>query len=101
MENESNCVEPTSNTAKLERRLDYLTKKCSKLQKEIAYLHDMSNQTTLPIDDKRKLIEAIGKLQEYQDLKTKEKYEIGVQLSRQLRKDIDRGENGQFWVGTK
>lgn len=98
---DGNCAESSHNTNKVQLRLDYLTKKCSKLQREISYLQDMSTQTTLTIDDKKKLLEAINKLQEYLDSKTKEKYELGVQLSRQLRKEIDRGENGQFWVGTK
>lgn len=50
-------------------------------------------------EDARKINSALEKLQEYLDLKTKERYEIGVLLSRQLRREIDRGENGQFWVG--
>lgn len=86
---------------KLQKRLDYLTKKCLKLQKEIKYLHDMNYNNTLSIEDGRKLSSAIDKLQEYLDRKTKEKYDLGVLVSRQLRKEIDRGENGQFWIGTK
>ncbi|QLQ82637.1 hypothetical protein HG537_0H04000 [Torulaspora globosa] len=87
--------------SKLQKRLDYLTKKCIKLQKEINYLNDMNHKNTLSIEDKRKLSSAIEKLQEYLDKKTKEKYDLGVLVSRQLRKQIDRGENGQFWIGTK
>lgn len=87
--------------SKSQKRLDYLASKCLKLQKEIKYLRDMNSQNTLSIDDGRRLSNAIDKLQEYLDRKTKEKYELGVLLSRQLRKDIDRGENGQFWIGTK
>lgn len=87
--------------SKLQKRLDYLTKKCIKLQKEINYLNDMNRKNTLSIEDKRKLASAIDKLQEYLDRKTKEKYDLGVLVSRQLRKEIDRGENGQFWIGTK
>lgn len=87
--------------SKSQKRLDYLAKKCLKLQKEIKYLRDMNSQNTLSIEDGRRLSNAIDKLQEYLDRKTKEKYELGVLLSRQLRKEIDRGENGQFWIGTK
>ncbi|AQZ12737.1 BNI5 (YNL166C) [Zygosaccharomyces parabailii] len=87
--------------AMLQRKLDHLTKKCAKLQKEIDYLSQMNSSSSLPIDDSRKLSRAIAKLQEYFDKKNKEKYEVGVLLSRQLRKEIDRGDNGQFWIGTK
>lgn len=87
--------------AMLQRKLDHLTKKCAKLQKEISYLTQMNSSSSLPIEDSRKLSRAIAKLQEYFDKKNKEKYEVGVLLSRQLRKEIDRGENGQFWIGTK
>ncbi|EJS41991.1 bni5p [Saccharomyces arboricola H-6] len=89
------------NTAKLEKRHDYLAKKCVKLQKEIDYLNKMNAQGSLSMDDGKRLHRAVVKLQEYLDRKTKEKYEVGVLLSRQLRKQIDRGENGQFWIGTK
>lgn len=88
-------------SSKLQKRLDYLTKKCLKLRKEIQYLNDMNYQSTLSIEDGRRLSSAIAKLQEYLDTKTKEKYDLGVLVSRQLRRDIDRGENGQFWIGTK
>lgn len=92
---------PMDHSAQLQKKLDRLTYKCSKLQKEIAYLSDMNHMGTLPIDDAKKLNRAIEKLQDYLDKKNKEKYEIGVLLSRQLRREIDRGEKGQFWVGTK
>ncbi|QLL34566.1 hypothetical protein HG536_0G04280 [Torulaspora globosa] len=91
----------SDSVTKLQKRLDYLTKKCVKLQKEIKYLNDMNHKSTLSIEDGRKLSSAIEKLQEYLDRKTKEKYDLGVLVSRQLRKEIDRGENGQFWIGTK
>lgn len=94
-------VTDADSVTKLQKRLDYLTKKCLKLQKEIRYLNDMNYKNTLSIDDGRKLASAIDKLQEYLDRKTKEKYDLGVLVSRQLRKEIDRGENGQFWIGTK
>lgn len=96
----SNVTE-VDGASKSQKRLDYLAKKCLKLQKEIKYLRDMNSQNTLSIEDGRRLSNAIDKLQEYLDRKTKEKYELGVLLSRQLRKEIDRGENGQFWIGTK
>lgn len=91
----------TEGSLKLQKRLDYLTKKCLKLRKEIQYLNDMNSQSTLSIEDGRRLTSAIEKLQEYLDTKTKEKYDLGVIVSRQLRRDIDRGDNGQFWIGTK
>lgn len=91
----------TDGAATLQRKLDHLVKKCAKLQKEIDYLNNMNSSSSLPIEDSRKLSRAIDKLQEYLDKKNKEKYDVGVLLSRQLRREIDRGENGQFWVGTK
>ncbi|KAG0669221.1 hypothetical protein C6P45_003998 [Maudiozyma exigua] len=91
--------EPT--LAKLEQRYDYLTNKTTKLTKEISYLTGMMNQGNLSIDDTKRLKVALTKLQEYLDRKTKERYETGVLLSRHLRRQIDRGENGQFWVGNK
>lgn len=91
--------EPT--LAKLEQRYDHLTNKTTKLTKEISYLTGMVNQGNLSIDDTKRLKVALAKLQEYLDRKTKERYETGVLLSRQLRRQIDRGENGQFWIGNK
>lgn len=91
----------TDGPAILQKKLDYLTKRCTKLQREIYYLAKMNSSSSLPIEDSRKLSRAISKLQEYLDRKNKEKYEVGVLLSRQLRREIDRGENGQFWIGTK
>ncbi|CAR29283.1 ZYRO0G05060p [Zygosaccharomyces rouxii] len=85
----------------LQKKLDHLVKKCTKLQREIDYLTKMNTASSLPIEDSRKLSRAVDKLQEYLDKKNKEKYDVGVLLSRQLRREIDRGENGQFWVGTK
>lgn len=86
---------------RLEQRYDYLSQKTTKLTKEIEYLNGMMDQGNMNIEDAKKLKVALKKLQEYLDRKNKEKYEIGVLLSRQLRKQIDRGENGQFWVGNK
>lgn len=86
---------------KYEQRHENLTRKCTKVQREIDYLEKMNSQGTLNIEDSRKLAKAIEKLQEYLDKKKKERYEVGLLLSRQLRRDINRGDNGEFWVGTK
>ncbi|AET40781.1 Bni5p Ecym_6408 [Eremothecium cymbalariae DBVPG len=86
---------------KLQRKHDYLTMKCVKLSKELKYLNNMKDNGSLPVEDTRKLSKALEKLQEYLDKKTKEKYEIGVLLSRKIRKQIDNGSTGQFWLGGK
>ncbi|SCU96694.1 LAME_0F17106g1_1 [Lachancea meyersii CBS 8951] len=88
-----------SQAQKLQARHDYLTCKCTKLQREIQYLSDLRDRGALTPDDAHKISNALQQLQEYLDRKTKERYEVGVLLSRQLRREIDRGENGQFWVG--
>ncbi|SCV05252.1 LANO_0H03400g1_1 [Lachancea nothofagi CBS 11611] len=88
-----------SQAQKLQSRHDYLTCKCTKLQREIQYLSDLRDRGAVAPEDTRKINGALVQLQEYLDRKTKERYEIGVLLSRQLRREIDRGENGQFWVG--
>ncbi|CCF56177.1 hypothetical protein KAFR_0A07430 [Kazachstania africana CBS 2517] len=89
------------NVTRLQKRHDYLINKCMKLNKEIDYLNKMMLQGNLDVGDNKKLKLAISKLQQYYDEKNKEKYEVGVILSRQLRKQINNGENGQFWVGSK
>lgn len=86
---------------KLQNRHEYLMEKCIKLEKEIKYLRQMKSQGSLTLEDGKKLDRAINKLQEYLDRKTKERYEIGVLLSRNLRRQINRGENGEFWIGRK
>ncbi|AMD19401.1 HBR500Wp [Eremothecium sinecaudum] len=86
---------------KLQRKHDYLTMKCVKLSKEIKYLRNLKKNGSLSVEDNRKLGEAVDKLQHYLDRKAKEKYEVGVLLSRKLRKQINNGSNGQFWVGAK
>lgn len=86
---------------KLQNRHEYLMEKCIKLEKEIKYLRQMESQGSLTLEDGKKLNRAINKLQEYLDRKTKERYEIGVLLSRNLRRQINRGENGEFWIGRK
>lgn len=95
----SKQTEDVSPAQKLQTRHDYLARKCIKLQREIQYLSDLRDRGAVAPEDARKINSALEKLQEYLDLKTKERYEIGVLLSRQLRREIDRGENGQFWVG--
>ncbi|KAG0667310.1 hypothetical protein C6P44_000040 [Monosporozyma unispora] len=87
--------------ATLQSRQEYLINKCNKLAKEIKYLRQMESEGSLTLGDGKKLNRAINKLQEYLDRKTKERYEVGVLLSRQLRRQINRGENGEFWIGRK
>ncbi|CCC71088.1 hypothetical protein NCAS_0G02010 [Naumovozyma castellii] len=87
--------------AKLQKTHEQLILKCTKLQKEINYLTELNHKGSLDLEDGRKLTNALAKLQEYLDRKTKERYEVGVLLSRRLRREINRGENGEFWVGTK
>lgn len=94
-------VNNDDNIMKLQNRHEYLMEKCIKLEKEIKYLRQMENQGSLTLEDGKKLNRAIDKLQEYLDRKTKERYEIGVLLSRHLRRQINRGENGEFWIGRK
>ena len=89
------------NLLRLEKKYELLTNKCNKLAKEVRYLTRMLGEGKLSIEDSRKLKVGLERLQEYLDKKTKEKYETGVLLSRQLRRRIDRGENGQFWIGNK
>lgn len=86
---------------KLQRRHDYLTMKCVKLSKEIKYLDNLKSTGSQYVEDNRKLADAIDKLQYYLDRKTKEKYEVGLLLSRKLRKHINNGTTSQFWVWDK
>lgn len=87
------------NIEQLQKTYNVLSMKCIKLQKEIDYLTSFQNEGTLTLDDRRRLSTAISKLQEYLDKKNKTRYETGVLLSRQIRRNIDMGNNGQFWVG--
>ncbi|QEU60648.1 Bni5 [Kluyveromyces lactis] len=87
------------NFEQLQQNYNSLSVKCTKLQKEIDYLHKFQHESTLTLEDRRKLITAIEKLQEYLDKKNKQRYDTGVILSRQIRKNVDMGANGQFWVG--
>ncbi|AGO13178.1 AaceriAFR027Cp [[Ashbya] aceris (nom. inval.)] len=86
---------------KLQRKHDYLIMKCVKLSKEIKYLTNLKKNGSLSVEDTRKMNDALEKLQEYLDRKSKEKYEIGVLLSRRIRKHINNGSNGQFWLSGK
>lgn len=87
------------NFEQLQKHYNALSMKCNKLQKEIAYLTKFQNESTLTLEDKRKLDVAMVKLQEYLDKKNKQRYDTGVVLSRQIRRNVDSGTNGQFWVG--
>lgn len=83
----------------LQAKYDQLSVKCTKLEKEIKYLKKMLKEKSLSLDDLKKLQNAIVKLQEYLDQKTKQKYEIGVLVRRHLRRQINSGQNGEFWTG--
>lgn len=96
-----NAKKLNDNIVNLQKQHDYLVEKCNKLEKEIRYLRQLDNQSTLSLDDRKKLQSGITKLQEYMDRKVKQRYEVGVLLSRQLRRQINRGENGEFWIGRK
>lgn len=87
------------NFEQLQKNYNLLSAKCTKLQKEIDYLNKFQYESTLTLEDRRKLVAAIEKLQEYLDKKNKQRYDTGVVLSRQIRKNVDMGNNGQFWVG--
>lgn len=87
------------NIEQLQKNYNVLSMKCTKLKKEIEYLNKFQQESTLTLEDRRKLIAAIEKLQEYLDKKNRQRYDTGVILSRQIRKTVDMGTNGQFWVG--
>lgn len=89
------------NITQLQNMHEHLANKCVKLSKEIKYLTSLQSDPSISFEDGQKLQIALIKLQDYLDLKLKEKYEVGVKLSRQLRKQINMGENGEFWIGTK
>ncbi|KAG0674495.1 hypothetical protein C6P41_001546 [Kluyveromyces marxianus] len=87
------------NIEQLQKNYNVLSMKCTKLKKEIEYLNKFQQESTLTLEDRCKLIAAIEKLQEYLDKKNRQRYDTGVILSRQIRKTVDMGTNGQFWVG--
>lgn len=84
----------------LQRRDQELSQKIHKLNKEIDYLKSLVEtvSVTSNLSELRKLKYAIEKLEEYLDKKQKEKYELGIQLTRAVRKRVDSGESGEFWV---
>lgn len=84
----------------LQKKDQELTKKISKLHKEIDYLKSLVETVSVTSDlsELRKLKYAVEKLEEYLDKKQKEKYEVGIQLTRAVRKRVDSGESGEFWV---
>ncbi|CCK70806.1 Bni5p KNAG_0F01380 [Huiozyma naganishii CBS 8797] len=94
-------VPPDASITKLQARHEYLIDKCGKLSKEIAYLRGMEDQGMLELGDAKRLDGALQKLQDYLDAKTKERYDVGVLLSRKLRRQINLGENGEFWISKK
>lgn len=84
----------------LQSRDQELTLKIHKLNKEIEYLKSLveTASVTSDLSELRKLKYAIEKLEEYLDKKQKDKYEVGIQLTRAVRKRVDSGESGEFWV---
>lgn len=84
----------------LQRKDQELSQKIFKLNREIEYLKSLveTASVTSDLSELRKLKYAIEKLEEYLDKKQKDKYEIGIQLTRAVRKRVDSGESGEFWV---
>lgn len=84
----------------LQLKLAETNKKIIKLDKEINYLNNLIDSAAISSDltEVRKLKVAIQRLQEFLDQKQKEKYEIGMVLTRAMRRRIDSGESGEFWV---
>lgn len=92
-------------TAKIEQlqMKDYeLTAKIKKLRKEIDYLKDLidSASITSNLEELRKLKYAIKRLESYLDVKNKEKYEVGISLTRALRRRVASGEIAEFWASS-
>lgn len=83
----------------LQKTNNELTKKIKKVEIEINYLKDLieNANVTTDLSELKKLEFAIDKLKQYLDVKEKEKYEIGIQLTRAVRKRVDSGELGEFW----
>ncbi|KAH3685681.1 hypothetical protein WICPIJ_003365 [Wickerhamomyces pijperi] len=89
-------------TAKIEtlQSRDYeLTAKIKKVEREISYLNDLidSASITSNLEELRKLKFAIKRLEDYLDVKIKEKYEVGMSLTRALRRRVASGEIAEFW----
>jgi hypothetical protein len=83
----------------LQQREYELNIKSRKLQKEIDYLRNLIETASVSsnLAELRKLKYAIERLEDFLDQKEKEKYEIGIQLTRALRKRVDSGDYGEFW----
>ncbi|CEP21907.1 BNI5 [Cyberlindnera jadinii] len=83
----------------LQQREQELAQKTRKLQKEIDYLNNLIDTAGVSSDltELRKLKYAIERLNSFLDQKEKEKYEVGIQLTRALRKRVDSGDYGEFW----
>ncbi|KAH3667749.1 hypothetical protein WICMUC_005281 [Wickerhamomyces mucosus] len=80
---------------------DYsLSLKIAKLTREINYLKNLIETASISSDlsELRKLKFAIERLEEFLDVKQKEKYEIGISLTRAVRRRVDSGEVGEYWV---
>jgi hypothetical protein len=83
----------------LQQREYELNIKSRKLQKEIDYLRNLIETASVSsnLAELRKLKYAIERLEDFLDQKEKEKYEVGIQLTRALRKRVDSGDYGEFW----
>jgi uncharacterized protein YlxW (UPF0749 family) len=84
----------------LQLKLVEINQKISKLNREISYLNNLIDTAAISSDltELKKLRFAIQRLEEFLDEKQKEKYEIGMVLTRAMRRRIDSGESGEFWV---
>lgn len=89
----------TLKIAALQQREKELSIKTRKLRKEIDYLKDLIDTASVSsnLSELRKLKYAIERLEGFLDQKEKEKYEVGIQLTRSLRKRVDSGDYGEFW----
>lgn len=76
-----------------------LSNKTRKLRSEISYLQELIDTASISsnLNELRKLKFAIERLGKFLDQKEKEKYEVGIQLTRMLRKRVDSGDYGEFW----
>lgn len=90
----------TQKMESLQRKEKHLNRKIKKLESEIEYLNNLIDNAgiTSDLNEMRKVKSAIDKLQSYLDQVFKEKYEIGTLITRAVRKKIDSGEGGEFWV---
>ncbi|KAH3901457.1 Bni5p SCDLUD_002952 [Saccharomycodes ludwigii] len=82
----------------LQELYDQLNVKVHKVEKEIRYLKKVVKERNLTVEDASKLNEGIEKLEGYLDKKIKQRYEVGLQLTRGLRNRVISDNNG-FFVG--